>query len=131
MFSVITVIKKSHYARDSQKPRVRDAKYFREHMLLAMKDEAESNLNNKENDFMLDTSYGEETMKELTAAAISEVNASSKVHEQVSHVKCKTIIQTSEDDQIDSNIIFNDPYVENNGSTSEHDSNTHDEYHEI
>ncbi|GKE38174.1 hypothetical protein Tco_1461579, partial [Tanacetum coccineum] len=43
----------------------------------------------------------------------------------------KTIIQTSDDDQIDSNIIFDDPYVENNGGTSEHDSNAHDEYHEI
>ncbi|GJX75898.1 hypothetical protein Tco_0322709 [Tanacetum coccineum] len=103
---------------------------------------------------MLDTSYGEETMKELTAAvmlmariqpadgnaetvssydakAVSEVNASSKVHEQVSHVKCKTIIQTSDDDQIDSNIISDDLYAENNGSTFEHDSNAHDEYHEI
>ncbi|GJR11021.1 retrovirus-related pol polyprotein from transposon TNT 1-94 [Tanacetum coccineum] len=122
---------KSHYARDCQKPRVRDAKYFREQMLLAMKVEAESNLNNGENDFMLDTSYGEKIMEELTAAAISEVNASSKVHEQVSHMKCKTIIQTSDDDQIDSNIIFDDPYVENNVSTSKHDSNAHDEYHEI
>ncbi|GKB93507.1 hypothetical protein Tco_0979644 [Tanacetum coccineum] len=123
-------------------------------MLLAMKDEAGSILKDEENDFMLDNSYGEETMEELTAAvmlmariqpadgnaetvpsydakAVSEVNASSKVHEQVSHVKCKTIIQTSDDDQIDSNIIFDDPYVENNGGTSEHDSNAHDEYHEI
>ncbi|GKC60118.1 hypothetical protein Tco_1087716 [Tanacetum coccineum] len=123
-------------------------------MLLAMKDEAESNLRDEENDFLLDNSYGEETMEELTVAvmlmariqpadgnaetvpsydakAVSEVNASSKVHEQVSHVKCKTIIQTSDDDQIDSNIIFDDPYVENNGGTSEHDSNAHDEYHEI
>ncbi|GJS83546.1 integrase, catalytic region, zinc finger, CCHC-type containing protein [Tanacetum coccineum] len=58
---------KGHYARDCQKPRVCDAKYFREQMLLAMKDEAGSNLNNEENDFMLDTSYGEETMEELTA----------------------------------------------------------------
>ncbi|GKF81108.1 hypothetical protein Tco_0239710, partial [Tanacetum coccineum] len=41
-----------------------------EQMLLAIKDEAGSNLNNKENDFMLDTSYGEETMEELTAAVI-------------------------------------------------------------
>ncbi|GJS20358.1 hypothetical protein Tco_0448990 [Tanacetum coccineum] len=104
-----------------------------------MKDEAGSNLNNEENDFMLDTSYGEEIMEELTATvilmaqiqpvdgnaetmpsydakAISEVNFSSKVHEQVSHVKCKTIIQTSDDDQIDSNIIFNDPYVEHIGA---------------
>nr|GEX07505.1 integrase, catalytic region, zinc finger, CCHC-type, peptidase aspartic, catalytic [Tanacetum cinerariifolium] len=42
-----------------------------EQMLLAMKDEAESNLNNKENDFMLDTSNGEEKTKELTAAVMS------------------------------------------------------------
>ncbi|GJU12280.1 copia protein [Tanacetum coccineum] len=60
----------SHYARDCQKPRVRDAKYFREQMLLDMKDEAGSNLNNEENDFMLDTSYGEETIEELTATVI-------------------------------------------------------------
>nr|GEX86774.1 hypothetical protein [Tanacetum cinerariifolium] len=123
-------------------------------MLLSMKDEAGSNLNNKDNDFMLDTSYGEETMEELTVAvmlmaqiqpaddnaetvpsydakAISEVNASYKVYEQMSHVKRKTIIQTSNDDQIDSNIIFDDPYMENNGGTSDHDSNEHDEYHKI
>nr|GEX50052.1 hypothetical protein [Tanacetum cinerariifolium] len=35
-----------------------------------MKDEAGSNLNNEENDFMLDTSYGEETMEDLTAAVM-------------------------------------------------------------
>nr|GEU58876.1 hypothetical protein [Tanacetum cinerariifolium] len=33
-------------------------------------DEARSNLNNEENDSMLDTSYGEETMEELTAAVM-------------------------------------------------------------
>ncbi|GKD30171.1 hypothetical protein Tco_1240949 [Tanacetum coccineum] len=143
-----------HYASDCQKPRVRDAKYFREQMLLAMKDEAGSNLTNKENDFLLDTSYGEETMEELTAAimlmariqptngnaetvpsydvkAIIEVNASSKVHDQMRHEKHKTIIQTYNDDQFDSIIIFDDPYVENKGGTSDHDSNDHDEYHKI
>ncbi|GJT64410.1 hypothetical protein Tco_1015890 [Tanacetum coccineum] len=72
-----------------------------------------------------------EIVPSYDSKAVSEVNASSKVHEQVSHVKCKTIIQTSDDDQINSNIIFDDPYVENNGGTSEHDSNAHDEYHEI
>ncbi|GJY52106.1 retrovirus-related pol polyprotein from transposon TNT 1-94 [Tanacetum coccineum] len=145
---------KGHYARDCHKPRVRDAKYFREQMLLAMKDEAESNLKDEENDFMLDNSYGDETLEELTvvvimmaqiqpvddnaesepsydAMGVSEVNASNKVHEQVNHAKCKTIIHISDDDQIDSNIIFDDPYVENNGGTSEHDSNAHDEYHDI
>ncbi|GKC59898.1 hypothetical protein Tco_1087496 [Tanacetum coccineum] len=68
-----------------------------------------------------------ETVPSYYAKAISEVNASSKVHEQVSHMKCKTIIQTSNDDQTDSNIIFDDPFVENNGGTSDHDSNTHAE----
>ncbi|GKB01041.1 putative RNA-directed DNA polymerase [Tanacetum coccineum] len=60
---------KGHYARKCQKPKVRDSKYFREQMLLAMKDEAGSNLSNEENDFMLDTSYGED-LEELTTAVI-------------------------------------------------------------
>nr|GEU99950.1 hypothetical protein [Tanacetum cinerariifolium] len=122
---------KGHYARDCQKPRVRDAKYFREQMLLAMKDEVESNFNAEENDFMLDNSFGDDTLEELTSVAVSEANASHKVHEQANHVKCKTIIHTSNDDQIDSIIIFDDPYLENYDGTSEHDSNAHDEYHVI
>nr|GFB43364.1 hypothetical protein [Tanacetum cinerariifolium] len=144
----------SHYAHDFQKPRVRDAKYFTEQMLLAMKDEARSNLNADENDFMFDNSFRDETLEELTAMvimmariqpagdnavtepnydakAVSEVNASHKVHKQANHVKRKTIIHTYDDDHIDSNIIFDDPYVENNVGTSEHDSNAHDEYHAI
>ncbi|GJR64509.1 hypothetical protein Tco_0010574 [Tanacetum coccineum] len=62
-----------------------------------------------------------ETVPLYDAKGVSEINASSKDHEQVSYVKCKTSIQTSNDDL----------YVENNGGTSEHDSNAHDEYHEI
>nr|GEU51320.1 putative reverse transcriptase domain-containing protein [Tanacetum cinerariifolium] len=38
---------KGHYDRDCQKPRVHNAKYFREQMLLAMKDEAGSNSRTK------------------------------------------------------------------------------------
>ncbi|GJX09691.1 hypothetical protein Tco_0199550 [Tanacetum coccineum] len=148
-----------HYARDCPKSRVRDAKYFREQMLLAMKYEAGSNLNDEENDFMLDNSFRDETLEELTAAvimmvriqptndngvqkpnydakAVSEVNASHKmipkgVHEHKNHGKCKTVINTSDDDQIDSNIIFDDPYVENNGGSDEHDSTAHDQYHDV
>ncbi|GKB42449.1 hypothetical protein Tco_0887391, partial [Tanacetum coccineum] len=65
------------------------------------------------------------------AKAVSEVNASSMVHEQVIHVKRKTIIQTTNVDQIDYSIIFDDPFVENNGGMSKHDSIAHEEYHEI
>ncbi|GJV81728.1 retrovirus-related pol polyprotein from transposon TNT 1-94, partial [Tanacetum coccineum] len=63
---------KGHYARECQKPKVHDAKYFKEQMLLAMKDEVGSNLSNEENDFMLDTSYGEH-LEELTAVVIQLV----------------------------------------------------------
>ncbi|GJY84919.1 hypothetical protein Tco_0498945 [Tanacetum coccineum] len=75
------------------------------------------------------------------AEAISEVNASqinlisgmlSKgVHEHTDHEKLKTIINPFADDQIDANIIFDDPYVENNGGTDEHDSNAHDQSFDI
>ncbi|GJT32758.1 retrovirus-related pol polyprotein from transposon TNT 1-94 [Tanacetum coccineum] len=103
---------------------------------------------------MLDNCFGDEILEELTVAiimmaqiqqaddnavtkptydakAVSKVNASHKAHKQVNHVKRKTIIHASDDDQIDSSIIFDDPYVENNGGTFEHDSNDHDEYHNI
>nr|GFB25776.1 hypothetical protein [Tanacetum cinerariifolium] len=72
-----------------------------------------------------------ETVPSYDAKAVSKVNASSKVHDQMSHVKCKHIIHTSDDDQIYSNIIFDDPFMENNGSTSEHDSNAHGKYNKI
>ncbi|GKE70566.1 hypothetical protein Tco_1528638 [Tanacetum coccineum] len=124
-----------------------------------MEDEAGSNLKDEENDFMLDNSYGDETLKELTVAvimmariqpaddndvtepnydtkAVNEVNALHKmipkgVHEHKNHGKRKTIINTSDNDQIDSNIIFDDPDVENNGGSAEHDSNAHDQYHDV
>ncbi|GKD61069.1 retrovirus-related pol polyprotein from transposon TNT 1-94 [Tanacetum coccineum] len=69
--------------------------------------------------------YARESQK---PKAVSQVHASSKVLEQVSHGKRKTIIQTMDDDQIDSNIIFDDPFMENNGGMSEYDSTAHDEY---
>ncbi|GJV96369.1 hypothetical protein Tco_1547946 [Tanacetum coccineum] len=58
--SRVNARKSGHYARECQKPKVRNSKYFREQMLLAMKDQAGNNLSHKENGFMLDTSYGEE-----------------------------------------------------------------------
>ncbi|GJW09695.1 retrovirus-related pol polyprotein from transposon TNT 1-94 [Tanacetum coccineum] len=151
---------RGHYARDCPQPKVHDAKYFREHMLLEMKDEAGGNLNEEENNFMLDNHYGDDSLEELNAAVImmeriqpednnddaepkhdaktiSEVNASQihlksrmhfeSVHEHTNHAKLKTVINTSDDDQIDSGIIFDDPYMDNNGGTYKHDSNSHDQ----
>nr|GEV56875.1 hypothetical protein [Tanacetum cinerariifolium] len=71
------------------------------------------------------------------AEALGEVNAlqihlksrmsSESVHEHTNHVKLKTIIDTTDDDQINSSVIFDDPYVENNGGADEHDSNVYDQ----
>ncbi|GJR34950.1 hypothetical protein Tco_1210634 [Tanacetum coccineum] len=77
------------YARDCQKPRVRDVKYFREQMLLAMKDEAGSNLMDEENDFMLDNSYGDETLEELIAALEREIRADKDTIERILKEKDK------------------------------------------
>ncbi|GJY93576.1 retrovirus-related pol polyprotein from transposon TNT 1-94 [Tanacetum coccineum] len=86
---------------------------------------------NEKGHYARESDENAETVPSYDAKAVSQVHASSKVHEQVSHGKRKTIIQTTDDDQIDSNIIFDDPFVENNGGTSEHDSTAHDEYREI
>ncbi|GJZ39672.1 integrase, catalytic region, zinc finger, CCHC-type containing protein [Tanacetum coccineum] len=86
---------------------------------------------NKKGHYARESDENAETVPSYDAMAISQVHASSKVHEQVSHGKRKTIIQTTDDDQIDSNIIFDDLFVENNGGMSEHDSTGHDEYREI
>ncbi|GKB11871.1 putative ribonuclease H-like domain-containing protein [Tanacetum coccineum] len=61
---------RGHYACDCLQPKVHDAKYFREQMLLAMKDEPRGNLNEEENDFMLDNHYGDDSLEELNATVI-------------------------------------------------------------
>ncbi|GJR32288.1 hypothetical protein Tco_1108520 [Tanacetum coccineum] len=155
-----TNARNGHYARECPKPRVRDAKYFREQILLATKDEVGVHLDEEKNDFMLDNAYGNNTLEELNAIVImmtriqptddkfdekptydaefiSEVNAlqvdmingllSKSDHEQRHHEKQETIIHTYADDQIDSDIIYDDPHVENNSGQVKHDTNAHDQ----
>ncbi|GJT42231.1 integrase, catalytic region, zinc finger, CCHC-type containing protein [Tanacetum coccineum] len=128
---------KGYYVRDCLKPRVHDAKYFREQMLLATKDEAGVHLDEEENDFVLNNAYGNNTLEELSVALISEVNASQidmingllskSDHEHSYHKKLETIIHTFANDQIDFDIIFDDPYMDNNSRQAEHDTNAHDQ----
>ncbi|GKD66271.1 hypothetical protein Tco_1308379, partial [Tanacetum coccineum] len=101
-----------HYARDCPQPKVHDAKYFREHMLLAMKDEAGVNLNEEGHDFMLDNHYGDDLLEELNAVVIT-----------------MTMMMLSQNMilRLSLSITFDDPYVDNNGGTDEHDSNDHDQ----
>ncbi|GJT18638.1 gag-pol polyprotein [Tanacetum coccineum] len=58
---------KGHYARNYSKPRVRDSKYFMEHMLLAKQDEAGVILTDEHNDFLFDDASRMEEIKELSS----------------------------------------------------------------
>ncbi|GKA09519.1 retrovirus-related pol polyprotein from transposon TNT 1-94 [Tanacetum coccineum] len=103
---------KGHYARDCPKPRVRDAKYFREQMLIAMKDEAESNLNDEENDFMLNKAYGDETLEELTAAVIMMARLQPTEDKKTSQRMMHKLLVS---------IIFGGPYEENDSYNASHE----------
>ncbi|GJR67815.1 integrase, catalytic region, zinc finger, CCHC-type containing protein [Tanacetum coccineum] len=96
---------KGHYARDCPKPRVLDAKYFREQMLLAMKDQVGSNLNDEENDFMLDNSFGDETLEELTVALImmARIQPADDNGVQKPNYDAKVVNEVSSSVMIDSN----------------------------
>nr|GEV32242.1 integrase, catalytic region, zinc finger, CCHC-type, peptidase aspartic, catalytic [Tanacetum cinerariifolium]GEV35038.1 integrase, catalytic region, zinc finger, CCHC-type, peptidase aspartic, catalytic [Tanacetum cinerariifolium] len=107
---------------------------IQEQMLLAMKDEAGGTLNKEENDFMLDNHYGDDSLEELNAAVImmariQPANNNDDVEpKHDNHAKLKIVMNTSDDDQIDYSIIFDDPYVDNNCGIDEHDSNAHGQF---
>ncbi|GJW24317.1 retrovirus-related pol polyprotein from transposon TNT 1-94 [Tanacetum coccineum] len=125
---------KGHYARECPKPRVGDAKYFREQMLLAAKDEA---VLEELNALVIMMARIQPTDDKSNAELISEINASQidmingllskSDHEHKNHEKLKTVIHTYVDDQIDSNIIFKDPYTDNNNGQVERDLNAYDQ----
>ncbi|GJT40925.1 gag-pol polyprotein, partial [Tanacetum coccineum] len=58
---------KGHYARNCTKPRVRNSKYFMEHMLLAKQDEAGVILTDEQNDFLFADASRMEEIEELSA----------------------------------------------------------------
>ncbi|GKB35225.1 hypothetical protein Tco_0880167 [Tanacetum coccineum] len=60
--------------------------------------------------------YDYEFISEVNASKVDMINGllSKSDHEPRHHEKLETIIQTSVDDQIDFDIIFDDPYVDNN-----------------
>ncbi|GJY99759.1 retrovirus-related pol polyprotein from transposon TNT 1-94 [Tanacetum coccineum] len=144
---------KGHYARNCPKPRVRDSKYFMEQMLLAKQDEAGVLLTDEQNDFLFADASRMEEIEELSAniclmariqpanntsdvgpsydsAFISEVQSSSinKNKEQMYPIHTKIINSTIGDDQIDSNIIFDEPNGNVNSGSVEKDTHVPDLY---
>ncbi|GJU95374.1 reverse transcriptase domain-containing protein [Tanacetum coccineum] len=125
---------KGHYACKCPKPRVRDSKYFMEQMLLAKKDEAgleelsanicmmariqPSNVDSDEG-----PSYDSAFISEVQTPSTSYMNDD---HEQTCPEQPKIINSTIGDDQINSNIIFDDPNVKVNNGSVDHDKYVHD-----
>nr|GEU64593.1 hypothetical protein [Tanacetum cinerariifolium] len=107
------VYARDHYARDFPKPKVCEAKYLREQMLLAMKDEARGTLNDEENDFMFDNAYENETLEELAAAVIMMEG-----------------IQPA-NNNAETKPKYDTEAVKNNGRTVKHASNVHDQSFDI
>ncbi|GKA39305.1 integrase, catalytic region, zinc finger, CCHC-type containing protein [Tanacetum coccineum] len=147
---------KGHYARNCPKQRVRDSKYYMEQMLLAKQDEAGVILTDEQNDFLFADASRMEEIKELSAniclnwpmeptqpiilldvggpsfdsAFISEVQSSciKENKEQIYPTHTKIINSTIGDDQIDSNIIFDEPNGNVNSGSVEKDTHVPDLY---
>ncbi|GKC92510.1 hypothetical protein Tco_1157952 [Tanacetum coccineum] len=105
-------------------------------MLLTLKDEAEAHLDEEENSFMLDNAYVNNILEELNTVVImmahiqptdDKSDAKPTYDSEFISEKLETIMHTSVDDQIDSDIIFDDPYMDNNSGQAEHDTNAHDQ----
>ncbi|GKA91682.1 retrovirus-related pol polyprotein from transposon TNT 1-94, partial [Tanacetum coccineum] len=112
---------KGHYARNCPKPRVRDSKYFMEHCCGAKTDEAGRILTLKQIQPANNTS---DAGPSYDSAFISEVQSSSinENKEQMYPTHTKIINSTIGDDQIDSNIIFDEPNGNVNSGSVEKDT---------
>nr|GFA10310.1 hypothetical protein [Tanacetum cinerariifolium] len=73
--------------------------------------------------------YDAEFICEVNALQVDMINGllSKSDHEQRHHEKLETIIYISADDQINSDNIYDDPYMDNNSGQAEHDTNAHDQ----
>ncbi|GJV30737.1 integrase, catalytic region, zinc finger, CCHC-type containing protein [Tanacetum coccineum] len=112
---------KGYYARNCPKPRIRVSKYFMEQMLLEKQDEAGVILTDEQNDFLF---------ADVQTPSTSYVNPlfAKDNQEQKYPTQPKIINKSIGDDQIDSNIIFDEPNEDVNSGSVENDNNVQDSY---
>ncbi|GJZ14517.1 integrase, catalytic region, zinc finger, CCHC-type containing protein, partial [Tanacetum coccineum] len=81
-----------------------------------------------DNDFDVEPTYNFDFVSEVNDSQIKLINGLflKSDHEQRNHAQSETIKPTYVDDQIDNNIIFDDPYLEVNGGQVEHAYDAHD-----
>ncbi|GJS62026.1 integrase, catalytic region, zinc finger, CCHC-type containing protein [Tanacetum coccineum] len=135
-------IVQGHYSRNCLKPRVQDLKYFMEQMLLAKQDEEGVILTDEQNDFLFVDAYRMEEIEELRPSYdypfLSEVQTPSTSYEnplsgkdnqeQKYSKQPKIINNIIRDDQIDNNIIFDEPNRDINSVSVEYDNNVLESY---
>ncbi|GKB45755.1 putative pectate lyase, partial [Tanacetum coccineum] len=80
------------------------------------------------NDFDVEPTYNFDFVSEVNDSQIKLINGLflKSDHEQRNHAQSETIKPTYVDDQIDNNIIFDNPYLEVNGGQVEHAYDAHD-----
>nr|GEY93726.1 hypothetical protein [Tanacetum cinerariifolium] len=94
-------------------------------MMLTTKDDGRVNLDTEENDFVLIDAYGDDQLKELNASVI--MMARIQPTDKKSNIELTYDVEVISEDQIDSDITFDDPYVEDNSGQVKHDPNAHDQ----
>ncbi|GKD67805.1 ribonuclease H-like domain-containing protein, partial [Tanacetum coccineum] len=144
---------KGHYARNCPKPRIRDSKYFMEQMLLAKQDETGVIFTDEQNDFLFADVSRMEEIGELSAniclmariqpanidrssndyAFLREVQTPSTSYvnplfakdnqKQKYLMQPKMINKSISVDQIDNNIIFDEPNEDVNSGRVENNNN--------
>ncbi|GJR68795.1 retrovirus-related pol polyprotein from transposon TNT 1-94 [Tanacetum coccineum] len=122
---------KGHYARNCPKPRVRDSKYFMEQMLLAKQDEAGVIFTDEQKSFSLCVCLqGMEEIENLlqTYSKMAQDPTCHKTLMLGQAMILHLLVSTIGDDQIDSNIIFNEPNRNVNSGSVEKDTHVPDRY---
>ncbi|GKA36938.1 hypothetical protein Tco_0723503 [Tanacetum coccineum] len=91
-----------------------------EQMLITTKDEAEIHLDDEENDFMLMSAIGDNQLEELNASVIVMARLQPADNDSDAEPTYDSDFRTYVDDQLDNNIMLDDPYVEVNGGQAKH-----------
>ncbi|GJW90125.1 integrase, catalytic region, zinc finger, CCHC-type containing protein [Tanacetum coccineum] len=111
---------KGHYARECSKPKLEELNASV--IMMACIQPAD-------NDSDAEPTYDSDFVSKVNDSQIELINGlfSNRDPEQQNHEKLETIKPTSIDDQINCNIISDDPYVEVNGGQVEHTYDAHDQ----
>ncbi|GJZ99121.1 retrovirus-related pol polyprotein from transposon TNT 1-94 [Tanacetum coccineum] len=122
---------KGYYAREYSKPKVRDSNPSADDQLEELNASVimMAHIQPADNESDAEPTYDSDFVCEVNDSQIDLINGllSKSNHEKRNHEKLETIKPTYVYDQIDCNIIFDDPCVEVNGGQTEYAHDAHDQ----